>query len=328
MFETLNEKQKVVDLKKDKIMENLTKDLFNGSGDRSIMDIAAHLWEKDRYHAARTCYGFMRTIDDLVDNRKAVSLIIPEVERQQISARITTILGAVKGDISGDHGQMQLLKTLKTYLIPVKPWQSFVTSMLHDLHNNGFPTLKAFLDYAEGACVAPASIFLHFCGITRHNGGYHTPGFDITEAARPIAIFSYLVHIIRDFRKDRNNNLNYFADDMIAANKLCHEDLKQVANGNEISPGFRDLIAEYCKLIEQYRLKARESIDSISTFLEPRYHLSLEIVFNLYIQIADRIDVENGTFSSEELNPSPQEVKECVELTISKFGPIFKYSKD
>ena len=37
----------------------------------------------------------------------------------------------------------------------------------------------------------------------------------LRSAATPCAMFSYLVHIIRDFQKDQQNNLNYFADDVM-----------------------------------------------------------------------------------------------------------------
>ena len=33
--------------------------------------IAANFWDEERYQAARICYRFMRTLDDLIDNHKA-----------------------------------------------------------------------------------------------------------------------------------------------------------------------------------------------------------------------------------------------------------------
>ncbi len=36
-----------------------------------ILDIAARLWEDDRYEAFKTCYRSMRAIDDLVDGVKS-----------------------------------------------------------------------------------------------------------------------------------------------------------------------------------------------------------------------------------------------------------------
>lgn len=46
-----------------------------------ILDIAARFWEDERYEAFKICYRSMRFIDDMVDDRKIVSLRISEVEK-------------------------------------------------------------------------------------------------------------------------------------------------------------------------------------------------------------------------------------------------------
>jgi hypothetical protein len=53
--------------------------------------------------------------------------------------------------------------------------------------------------------------------------------------------------------------------------------------------------------------------------LEPRYQLSLEIIFGLYLLVFEKIDVQNGRFTTEELNPTPEETKERVYKTIMNF---------
>jgi hypothetical protein len=58
---------------------------------------------------------------------------------------------------------------------------------------------------------------------------------------------------------------------------------------------------------------------SLEGRLEPRYMLSLRIIFHLYLQIYDRIDPEKGKFTATELNPTPDEVKERVEECIRGF---------
>ena len=62
-------------------------------------------------------------------------------------------------------------------------------------------------------------------------------------------------------------------------------------------------------------------IDETSKHMEPRYKLSLEIIYDLYLQIFERIDVEKGNFTSVELNPLPEEIKNRIELTIQKQKP-------
>ncbi len=120
-----------------------------------------------------------------------------------------------------------IVKIIEKFRIPVWPLEEFAKSMIYDINNDGFPTLDSFLEYSKGASVAPASIFVHLSGLTRKNGDYIKPSFDVREAALPCAIFSYLVHIIRDFQKDQFNNLNYFADDLATKHGLTEKGFKR-----------------------------------------------------------------------------------------------------
>lgn len=194
--------------------------------------------------------------------------------------------------------------------------------MIYDINNDGFPTLNAFLEYSNGASVAPASIFVHLNGLQKMNGQYENPPFDVKWAATPCAVFSYLVHIIRDFQKDQLNNLSYFADDLIIKNGLTRNSMMEFAQGNPVDRNFRNLIKHYYLLADEYRLKTYDIIKKIRPLLEPRYQLSLEIIFNLYLMVFERIDIKNGKFTTEELNPSPEETKERVYKAIMKFELI------
>ena len=151
------------------------------------------------------------------------------------------------------------------------------------------------------------------------NGLYLPPVFDVKRVATPCAIFSYLVHIIRDFQKDHLNNLNYFPDDLIAKNDLNRTKLLEMAQGSFITDGFRNLIRELYEVAGFYRIKTYEMIQEIRPFVEPRGQLSLEIIFALYLMVFERIDIKNGTFTTMELNPTPDEIKERVWKVIVEF---------
>ncbi|MCX6334683.1 MAG: hypothetical protein NT092_10325 [Bacteroidia bacterium] len=59
-------------------------------------------------------------------------------------------------------------------------------------------------------------------------------------------------------------------------------------------------------------MKTYNVLHKIKPLLEPRYKLSLEIIFSLYLMTFERIDCENGKFTTEELCPAPDEIKERV----------------
>ena len=279
--------------------------------------IAANFWEEERYKAAKTCYKFMRAIDDLIDNYKASGASMSGAEKQKFEEEVEKWLRMIfKGD-SGHPLQNELTGTINRFQIPSWPLEAFAKSMIYDIHNDGFATLETFLDYASGASVAPAAIFVHLAGLRNIEGGYSEPLFNVRDAARSCAIFSYLVHIIRDFQKDQLSNLNYFADNLIEKHGLSRGKLADIAKGSEIPHGFRALIGEYYSLADEYRIKTIECINEIWPFLEPRYQLSLEIIFDLYVLVFERIDISGGSFTSTELNPTVEETKQRVFRTIT-----------
>lgn len=283
--------------------------------------IAANFWEADRYRAAKTCYKVMRHIDDLVDNYKTEHPIVTASEQVQLTAQVNTWLTALKTGSKSLVPDQELVETFQQFKIPIWPMEAFAKSMIYDISHDGFDSLQGFLDYAEGASVAPAAIFVHLCGLNGGDGQYDAPIFDVQRAARACAVFSYLVHIIRDFQKDRFNHLNYFADDLVAKHGLSRATLDAMAHGAPIEPGFRDMIRTYLQVADEYRLKTYDIIQEIKPLLCPRCQLSLDIIFQLYLMVFERIDASTSNFTTEELNPTASEIKRRVHETILTFHP-------
>jgi len=116
----------------------------------------------------------------------------------------------------------------------------------------------------------------------------------------------------------------YFYRDLIKCetlvkNGLTRKDLRDFAEGKPVNNEFRNLIRQYYELADGYRLKTYDVIREINPLLEPAYRLSLEIIFNLYLMVFERIDLQNGEFTSLELNPAPAEIRDRVYDTIMKF---------
>jgi len=303
----------------DKFLEIFNSIDFHKIKDHPNILIAANFWDEERFCAAKTCYKFMRAIDDMIDNHKAKNKLIEPAERKEFIANVDDWLKMIIVSKDCNPMQAELIETVGKFRIPLWPMEAFAKSMVYDINNDGFPTLESFLEYSNGASVAPASIFVHLNGLQKVNGTYENPPFDVRWAATPCAVFSYLVHIIRDFQKDQLNNLSYFADDLIIKNKLSRRKMQEFAHGKPVDRHFRNLMKHYYKLADEYRIKTYDIIKEISPLLEPRYQLSLEIIFNLYLLVFERIDIEYGKFTTEELNPDPEETRQRVYETISNF---------
>jgi phytoene synthase len=274
--------------------------------------IAARFWDEKRFHAAKVCYKFMRMIDDYIDDRKAKDEAISCLEKEVLTQKVNDWIACLVMNPDHDPLIKELIQTIDTFKIPLELFHNFAKSMLFDIDHNGFSTIEEFLEYAEGASVAPASVFVHLCCLREENGEYFAPDVDVIAAARPCAIFSYIVHIIRDFQEDQQHNLNYFALDILENHNLNTNDLKEIANGSPLPLSFRNVIREYQDLARKYEAETLQEIEKLSKILNGRNLFSLHLIYHLYKQVYKRIDVEHGNFTSIELNPTPRENREAV----------------
>jgi phytoene/squalene synthetase len=286
-----------------------------------ILDIAARFWDDDRYQAFRVTYRSMRRIDDLVDNRKTEIGKLPIDDIRVIGREIDTWLSSVREEITDDVFTCEFLDVLKRFAIPLWPWERLGSAMVYDLQHDGFTSFRAFLRYTEGAAIAPASVFTHLCGVRPRDNGYQPPVYDIRKAARSLAVFSYLVHIIRDFQEDQLNRLTYFADDLLRAHHLTAGDLRKAAETGKADASLRALMRQYVGFAEYYRARARQTLDGLAPLLEPRYQLSLEVIYGLYLQIFECFDPDTGNFTTQETNPQPAQLQARIEDIITSFVP-------
>lgn len=282
--------------------------------------LAAQLWDNERYNAAKVCYKFMRHLDDLVDNRKATGKIINCMEKKQFAQLIEEWLTCLVHPAKNNALFHELNDTIQKFQIPFPVFQEFSKAMLYDVNHNGFETYADFLKYSEGASVAPAAIFVHLCGLIKAEETYIPAKFNSPEVARPCAIFSYLVHIMRDFQKDQLENLNYFANDILLENNLNPVTLQRIAQGEAIPDGFRNMMQFYKNEAEKYRNQTLKMIESIRPLIEPRYMISLELIFELYDLVYHRIDCKKGSFTSAELNPTNEEIKKHIMAFLGRYN--------
>jgi phytoene/squalene synthetase len=301
------------------IAQTLSKIDFHKIKDHPNILIAARFWEDDRYYAAKTIYRFMRYIDDLIDDRKAMDGMLSCMEKKLYTDQVNAWIDCLGQEQANDPVFMEVTDVIYRFRIPLHFFYNFARAMVFDINNQGFRTFEEFLDYTEGASNGPASVFVHLCCLDYLQGEYVPPNLVISDIARPCAVFSYLVHIIRDFQKDQFSNLNYFALDILDKHGLTPADLKNIAEGGGIKPAFREVVREYKGIAAKYKADTALMLKSLQDKLEPRYFFSLKLIFQLYSDIFNRIDPDNGNFTSAELNPTPEEVKESVVKCLKEF---------
>src|SRR4030042_5290173 len=154
-----------MDRQQAEFLEILNRIDFEKVKDHPNILIAARFWDDARYEAAKTFYRFMRAIDDLIDNHKTSHLGFSEDEKEKFAGDVRQWLEVIRDSNGGSSLYSDLTETINRFRIPLWPLEAFAKSMVYDIHHDGFNTVRKFLDYAGGASVAPASIFVHLCGI-------------------------------------------------------------------------------------------------------------------------------------------------------------------
>lgn len=305
---------------KDRILRTIESIDFEHIQKHPNILIAARFWDDDRYRAATTCYKFMRKIDDLIDDRKSIGVNISECEKNLFTEQVNEWVQCIRDKKLMDEEYGEIVDVIHRFDIPLSIFQSFANAMLFDIENDGFKTYTDFVTYAQGASVAPASVFVHLCCLNDDFSGYAKEGIDPVFLARPCAMFSYLVHIIRDFEVDQKNHLNYFAADIMEQHGINRATLKHIASTGVPNAAFRKLIRFYYNEALRYKIETEKVMEYIMPSLSIGSKLSLEVIFDLYKMVFERIDPERGVFTKERLNPEPGEFQTRVQSILSGYA--------
>ncbi|MCH9031473.1 MAG: squalene/phytoene synthase family protein [candidate division Zixibacteria bacterium] len=265
-----------------------------------ILHIAASFWEEDRLDAFKVCYDSMRSVDDLVDNLKSSGAFSDPSVRERTSAKIRKWV-ADPGTLGEKADSGTFKRTIAEFKIPFYPWTRLAKAMEYDVHHERFESMGKFLKYTRGAAVAPATVFLHLISLTR-NGSVYQPGArELRPIARPLAVFSYMVHIMRDFRADTHGDLDYFPIRFKKEFNVTDLDISRAADGDQ-SRNFDAMVKRYWSVALRYFKRARREADIFSRELQPRYKFSLGLIQSMYELIFRRFEENNFQLDPDKIN--------------------------
>jgi phytoene/squalene synthetase len=263
-----------------------------------------------KYRVFCAYYAVMRVVDDRVDN-----LIPPTHRGSELQKRELDIVEAWEGVVNlcslGIHPTTQQLKAchlaesealcesliaaFQTFPIPVKLWTNFFKAMRSDIIASEFDRWIDFLNYAEGATVAPTTIYLHL--IASHlnvaKNSYELPeGFDLLRCGRYLGIFAYLGHIMRDLAVDIKHvatRLCITREDM-ETHGVNPETLRKEALRCHASPATRELVIDILQRARRYLSKGRVLASQIQDFLDTDCRFILELIITIYEHIISKIE--------------------------------------
>ena len=181
---------------------------------------ASNLWyvsrslPKAKHKLFIASYASMRVIDDYVDDEfLPLNKNKRNIKRQFAIGKISkwkndAILSAA-GDYNDDNGEYSKIFTalnscLSKSNLGAGAWSRLADAMYFDVKESKLNDWEDFLNYCIGATIAPAEVFLYILGCHMDNNGNYIndSNMNFSSMAKEMAVFCYLVHIMRDIAKD------------------------------------------------------------------------------------------------------------------------------
>jgi phytoene/squalene synthetase len=155
-------------------------------------------------------YAAMRIIDDLIDED---FLLLATIKRRQhrplMHTRLNRWLDQVSHNTVGsgplnDSIMISLKHTVGRSDMSLSPWRDLATSLRADIDETVMNSWDDFLSYCNGATVSPASIYVYLSAAvySPHEGYKYSLPRSPRYYSKNLAIYCYIVHILRDLAKD------------------------------------------------------------------------------------------------------------------------------
>ena len=169
---------------------------------------AARLLPRYRRDFFAASYAAMRVIDDAVDEG---FMTRPPAERDAGRAAMTAEVEAWRRQTADGAPDGPLPATVATGFratvgrsdLGPGPWDGLAAALSEDVAEAAMQDWPAFERYADGATVAPATVFIYLLACRYEAGAYRSylPQPPVYYAS-DLGVFCYLVHILRDLAKD------------------------------------------------------------------------------------------------------------------------------
>lgn len=270
------------------------------SKDRSNLYVVSQFFEdRVRYDAFIAMYAVMRLVDDLVDDVVDKTALAPAA-RVALLAQLDDwerrIRDAYAETPRADAIDIALAAAVKTFPVPIDLWLAFVEAMRFDVRKPRFDDFNEFLDYGEGATVAPTSIYVYLLTSRRERGGrYLTGAFDFVGCGRDLGRFAYVAHVLRDVREDLQvgcTGLVYLSIADLAAHGLSELDLRSLASGaaGEVTRlRWQALVQDICNRARGMHTRGSELARTTWDSLPVDCAFMFRVIVGMYAELLDRI---------------------------------------
>lgn len=269
--------------------------------DRSNLYVVSQFFtDRARYDAFIAMYAVMRLIDDRVDQVEDKTLL-SDAARSALVAELNCwelrIRAAYDGRPSDDLIDIALAAAVHTFPVPFELWARFIEAMRFDVRKPRFDDFDEFLEYGEGATVAPTSIYVYLLTSQRGaDGRYLVDRLDFITCGRDLGRFAYIAHVLRDVCEDLavgQTGLVYLSKADLRMHHLTEHDLRSLAAGtagDDVRASWRALVRDICGRAREMRARGTALAGSEWDRLPSDCSFIFRLIVETYAELLDRIE--------------------------------------
>ncbi len=266
--------------------------------------------DPNRYRSFCAMYAVMRIVDDRIDEILAGDDVSDEElvrEHEILEAWHRCVSSCLSGARPDEHdlekiGHPRIEKIIATFTeasalfpVPAALWDNFFEAMRWDLEDRDFGTFAEFVEYTEGASVAPTTIYLYLitASFQSERNAYHLPSeFDLIQCGRDLGLFAYLGHILRDLACDISSGergLFYLTGEDMDTHGVSRESLITDLESGTSSPGLQSLVRDLVERAWMSGKNGRAGLQVLEGQLDSDCAFILEMIIRIYERVLDKI---------------------------------------
>ncbi|MBN2358607.1 MAG: squalene/phytoene synthase family protein [Deltaproteobacteria bacterium] len=278
--------------------------------DRSNLYLTSQfLVDRDRYRAFCALYALMRVIDDAIDGVVDKDLL-GDAGRAALQADLDGWWARIEAAYAGRPDDQPLDRALawavQKFPVPIALWHRFIEAMRYDVEHPRFADFETFVEYAEGATVAPTTIYVYLLvAAPEADGSFRVADFDYRRCGRELGLFAYLAHVLRDVRSDAlvgNRGLVYLGLADLAACDLTDRDLRRWAEAGCSDARWQRLVRLLVERALPYHQRGAQLVAEVAPRLAPDRRFVLSLIVAYYRALLERIGaLQVDLFSGAEL---------------------------
>jgi phytoene synthase len=217
---------------------------------------------------------------------------------------------------SGDGGDeptwIALADTFSRFAFPIDPWTNLAKAMSSDIVSSSFQSWDDLRQYMQGASVAPAIVFMYLVLMRPDSAGIYRTRWSYDEVyavTEDLAIFCYLVHILRDVASDLSlgeTGLVYLPDEELAHFGLNSADLHAMRESGRASKAYSYFARQQAERARGHLRVGRGRMAKVLAESEPAHGMALTTLVDTYERILNDLqdcnfDVFSVTVSGERI---------------------------